>query len=331
MIKTSQERSTRYDLEATALLRGIAILAVITLHFLSGLPATTYIAIDSRLYTVALDQFCRFCVPLFVALSGYGFWQKYQKNKLNWKSFIMHQSMKLLPLYVAASTIFFLSFTFVSYWRPTWSTPPFFLQLLTGQADYHLYFVPMIFQFYLIFPLLFWCMKKAPNVTLLVSGVWQIVLYLLFSDLTPTPLITKYFLTDYLQYVWFFSWIFYFVLGMRLTEILNTMKKYKVLLLVTIALTAFGWWWTTAEGLFAMSQGVDPIIAMRFTRIPVLIYASSALISFMAISQILVRRVQPLVRPLVEVGKQSYLIYLFHTFFLRVLFTVIRVNAFLKY
>ena len=309
----------------------MAILAVITLHFLAALPSSTYIALESRPIAVAIDQFCRFCVPLFVALSGYGFWQKYQKNQLNWKSFILHQSMKLLPLYLVANTFFFLSFTFVSYWRPTWTTPPFWLQLLTGQADYHLYFLPMIFQCYLLFPILFWCVKKAPNVSLLTAGIWQIILYLFFSDSTPHPFITKYFFTDYLQYVWFFTWIFYFVLGMRLPAILSVMKKYKVLLLVSIAFTVFCWWWTTSNGLLAMSNGVDPIIAMRFTRLPVLIYASAALITFMAMSQILVRRMQPVVRPLIEVGKQSYLIYLFHTFFLRVLFTVLRVNALLKY
>jgi probable poly-beta-1,6-N-acetyl-D-glucosamine export protein len=326
-----QERSTRHDLFATALLRGMAILAVITLHFLAGLPGSTYMSIESRPIAVAIDQFCRFCVPLFVALSGYGSWQKYQKKEFEWSSFILHQSMKLLPLYVVASTVFFLLFTFVSYWRPTWATPPFFLQLLTGQADYHLYFVPMILQFYLLFPLLFWCMKKTPNLTLLITGAWQVFLYLLFSDLTPNPFIIKYFLTDYLQYVWFFTWVFYFVLGMRLPAILQLMKRYKFLPLFFFALTGFGWWWATSEGLLAMSNGIDPIIAMRFTRLPVLLYASTALISFMAVSQVLVRRVQLLVRPLVEVGKQSYLIYLFHTFFLRVLFTVIRVNAFLKY
>ena len=36
--------------------------------------------------------------------------------------------------------------------------------LIYGQADYHLYYVPMIFQLYLIFPLIFYFLKK-DNIT----------------------------------------------------------------------------------------------------------------------------------------------------------------------
>src|SRR5437762_576617 len=83
-------------------LRGIAIIAVVILHVLS-VPHGIYNAPATQWWAVGLDQALRFCVPLFVAISGYGFWLKYQERHLHKRQFLLAQIEKLLPPYILAS------------------------------------------------------------------------------------------------------------------------------------------------------------------------------------------------------------------------------------
>jgi peptidoglycan/LPS O-acetylase OafA/YrhL len=66
--------------------------------------------------------------------------------------------------------------------------------------------------------------------------------------------------------------------------------------------------------------GVDPIIALRFTRLQILIYDSFLIIFLMAIAQMAGSKMRRVTKPLCIMGKWSYAIYLFHTLALRILF-----------
>jgi probable poly-beta-1,6-N-acetyl-D-glucosamine export protein len=320
-MRIQQETLTNHDFYVNAVLRGVAIIAVVMVHTLANISPTTYTDLASRWWVVSLDQLGRFSVPLFVALSGYGFWQKYQHQKFSWASFLWKQSVKLLPWYVIASATFYITFRLIPVWLPPDMPKSFVVQLLNGESDYHLYFVPMIFQLYLIFPLVMWLMKKQPWLTLLGTAVFQILLYLKFTSPVRSEFFYEHLLTDHQQYFWFFSWIFYFVLGMVLPQIKQWLGGRKILVIGLAALTALSWWWTVQNGLNAMADGIDPIVALRFTRVPVLAYASAAVVTFFCLAEEASKRVQKMTSPLVKIGVWSYLIYLFHTLVLRIVFS----------
>ncbi len=123
-------------LSCTNLLKGFAILAVVAIHVIN-------VFIGRNPSLINFDQFLRFSVPLFTALSGLALAKKYLV-KLEIKNFYQSRLLKLLPLYILWSAI---------YWLVTRQSFPF---------EYHLYFVPMIFQAYLIFPFILPIIRKLP-------------------------------------------------------------------------------------------------------------------------------------------------------------------------
>jgi peptidoglycan/LPS O-acetylase OafA/YrhL len=304
--------STPRDQYVNNLLRGLAILGVLVIHFQSSIHGGFWLNSGTwRIFTF-LDQLSRLCVPVFVALSGYGFWQKYQGVELKPWEFIQRQAGKLLPLYFTASAFAYAVLYFVSY-RYSRPLPSFFLQVLTGQADYQLYFVPMIFQLYLLFPWLRLLVKKFRWTSLVLAAIFQAGLYLISSHLG----------SDQQQYIWFFTWIFYFVLGMHLPEIIpwftSSLRRVWGLSLLSVAA------WITVSGL-AMVQiesGIDPIVALRFTRIEILVYATLAVVCLFVLGYLASDRAVRFTRAFTYLGNYSYPIYLFHTMVLRAIFAFI--------
>lgn len=305
-------------------LRGIAIVLVIVIHFLSSFKESPFInQSENQLWAVSLDQLARVAVPLFVALSGYGLMLKYQDTTLYWHEYLKKRVFKLIPLYVLWSFIYWFIFLFIPQWRPTPELKPLFGQLIFGNADYHLYFVPMIFQFYLLFPFLLQPVKKFPKVILLTTAALQLLFYVLISEKVTGQPGTSFFQSDQKQYIWFFSWLFYFVLGMSLPRVITWISQVfwreKVVYLLTLGAGLLVSW----SALSAIQQGVDPLVALRFTRWQILIYASITIVSMF----LLTRRVKMFPRWTLWLGENSYLTYLSHTLLLRVIFIFINPHA----
>jgi probable poly-beta-1,6-N-acetyl-D-glucosamine export protein len=306
----------------SVVLKGAAILAVLTIHVLASLPPSTFTTSPLRPYNVGLDQLARYAVPLFVMLSGYGFSKKYETQPFQLLQFLWSQAKKLLPWYVLASVTFWTVFQLIPRWKPIGVNPSLTHQLLTGQADYHLYFVPMIFQLYLLFPILKWLIKKNATLVLLSAALFQVWLYWLYSKITPPPLVDTYLKTDQQQYIWWFNWIYYFVLGMWLAT-QEWFKKHSALTqLLLLGGSVISWIILTTTTNASISSGVDPIIALRTSKVGVIVYASFVCCLLMIITQSIKTGIQKnsLYKALSFLGAVSYPIYLFHTLVLRVLF-----------
>lgn len=257
-------------LSRTNLLKGFAILAVVAIHVIN-------VFIGRNLWLTNWDQVLRFSVPLFTALSGLALAKKYAAG-LKLKEFYSRRLLKLLPLYALWSAV---------YWLVTRQPFPF---------AYHLYFVPMIFQAYLIFPFILPIIKKLPWVALIISGVLQ-VLYFQHHN-TPT--------NDQYQYLWFAAWQFYFVLGIFLAFVSSSRIR-----LIGLIAAAAGLVWSIRDTQALLETGKNLIWATRFTRIPVIVYSGGltiALVNWAKKSRVLT-----------FLGANSYLIYLSHILFLKLL------------
>ena len=206
-------------IESLDFTRSISMLAVIMIHVTS-----TYVNNESA-FTVLnmnlaffLNQISRFAVPLFILLSGASL--GLSPDRSSFASFISKRVLKTGIPYILwymfyafynsgfVCSIFFHNFQNVSL---------IFKKLFLGQAAPHLYFITIIFQFYLLYPLLKRMVEHAPIKSIL--GAFSISyiiqnLYLFEEhglDLIPT------FIEPYL-WVLFPTWIFYFMVGMVLTR-----------------------------------------------------------------------------------------------------------------
>lgn len=314
----NESAKTLLSLNGTNVLKAIAILAVLVIHILSSIRISPFVSqSEYQLIAVTLDQLSRVCVPLFVALSGYGLHWKYSK-KISVKNFYFKRVLKVLPQYFFWSVLFALLFYFVPAWGPATEQPGFFWQLILGRADYHLYFVPMIFQIYIIFPLLLAFFKKWPVATLLVAITTQLLWWWFFSYQDNVITTWKYFAGDGEQYIWMTNWIAYFVLGMYLPKIWFWINKNKMRYI-----SIFGVWiasalYTIFNAVKSIQAGVDPLFALKFTRYPMFIYSFFAIIflSFIVAKFYHSKKSNSL---LIYLGKNSFTIYLGHTFILRII------------
>ncbi len=149
----------------TQQLKGIAILCVLLIHTLAIIPKI-YTTQPLNLLTFFIDQASRVSVPLFLMVSGYGLTKSYEQKKKSLYALLLQRFKALVPSYIfwTFATILILLFT-LEWTYPGWP-PPLWEQVLLGHADYHLYFVPIILQLYLLFPVLYTCIRKVPQTVL---------------------------------------------------------------------------------------------------------------------------------------------------------------------
>lgn len=277
-------------------MKGLAISAVVIIHVVNNLYRVFPVHGSAWNMLVGIDQLSRYCVPLFVFLSGFALAKKYEVEKFEWKSFLTKRLWKLLPLYLIWTMVYFLGGRINSNLLDLGSFGLWLKIIVSGTGYYHLYFVPMIIQAYLLFPFIYSLVKKYPRMTFGLSLLLQLGLYILFY-------ITH--LSDQIMYVMFISWQFYFVLGILLTRF-EIKQRYQLLVLSLIGLT-----WTLFSSFSEIQRGSDLIWATRFTKWPVMIYASGLILWLMKFN---------LKSEIMKwLGKHSYLIYLSHVFFLQII------------
>ncbi|MEO3943943.1 acyltransferase [Gorillibacterium sp. CAU 1737] len=143
------------------LLRAFAILAVLLIHTTS-MPLNRLDA-SSNLYGVylLLNQFSSFAVPVFLFISGIVLLYTYYDRPCTWTNigtfYKKRVTSVLLPYLVFSIAYFLLN----NYNVPEYLYNPkrFAYLLLTGRAHTHLYFMFIILQFYVLFPI-FWAAAR---------------------------------------------------------------------------------------------------------------------------------------------------------------------------
>ncbi len=305
-------------------IKAIAISAVIILHTLSLFPESIYTSSPYRLLFITINQVCRFSVPAFLILSGYGLSQKYFHQNISPINFLKSRIKKLFPLYFVWSVIFLITFQISNTWF--YNDINVWKNILWGNTDYHLYFIPLIFQFYLIFSFLPKIKKKHRLLTLaLTSGGIQAIWFLLIRIFsTRTADYHNFLINDQLQYRLSINWIFYFLFGSLLARInLKKMQKNKVFKSILILLTFSSLFWTIYDTRKILKKTNNIIYATSFIRLPIIIYATGATLILIFYSRQILNKKIFKYNFLKLIGKYSYIIYLSHTLLLRILQGVI--------
>jgi surface polysaccharide O-acyltransferase-like enzyme len=313
------------DIQVSQIAKGISLLAVIMLHSLSSFfPIHT--VTDNRLsfLYILLNQFARFCVPLFLALSGFGLSRKYQNQPLNIKEFVKRKINKLFPLYLLWSLILIFVFKLMDTWpssgQPVWET------ILFGNADYHLYYVLLIFQMYLVFLVLPMIRNNRQFLLILIfSGLIQALNFYVIRRFSLKDLrLNEFILNDQTQYRLLGNWLFYFLLGAFLSrmnlDLIKTPKPIKIFLALMIGL---GLAWSVFDSIWLFEKTGNIIYSTSFTRLPVMVYASGVICATLIFGSRLIYHLKLNSSLLLSIGKHSYAIYLSHTLFLRILENIV--------
>lgn len=293
--------------EKIDILKGLAILGVIATHVNSNL--FNFFAdgtiIKNAIFT--FDQIVRFSVPFFVFLSGLTLGAKYFDQKINFAEFFKRRVLKLLPLYFFWTGIIFLVTHLVSSWSGFSDFFPLWQIIFWGKAEYHLYFVPMIFQLYLLFPLFLLLIRKFSVCFLLIAFCFQLILLWQFPRQIGW--------TDQEQYIFAGSWIFYFVLGIyfaqKTVSFRTSVARSGIYLGILLTMA-----WVIADTFNLLKNHENIIVATRSSKISVYFYSIFIILG----SNFLPNIASKLRKILIFLGKNSYLIYLSHTLFIRIIF-----------
>lgn len=277
--------------------KGVAIVMVVAIHTCSGFDFTS---IEGNI-RIVLRLLMNSAVPIFLAISGFFLSKKNLKITNDYISFWKAQIPKVyIPM------IF-------------WSFPLFFISILCNDANliksivklflggYSIYyFIILIIQCYLLFPLI-----KSNNILcLLISFVltalsWCAIIYILPS----LPLV--------LYAGIFVSWIFYFVLGVVLS---NTKNKYSVLFPILLIFVGLILQYCESLYLFdlgrlSLGQKVSSLVANS----GVVLFMFSDRVIYYYKSNIIVRIFEFL-------GNNSFGIYLIHCYFVSLFSIVIDID-----
>lgn len=200
-------------------MRAIAAFGIFAIH------ATGVFAVFSDFNSKAmhlgifLNQFFRFGTPIFMAISGLVLFYNYRvPEEFNFKAFAKKKFIYIIVPYVLWSLGYYFFKGYIYNMPITMDTFNVFLRgLPTGKTFAHLYFIFLIVQFYLLFPILIKLlgkhMKKSPTKVFIVSFVLQAAL-LIYQYYFKKPT-SNWALSMLNTYYWktVFGWFFYFIFG----------------------------------------------------------------------------------------------------------------------
>ncbi|SFB26744.1 Surface polysaccharide O-acyltransferase, integral membrane enzyme [Cohnella sp. OV330] len=143
------------------LMRAMAILAVVMIHSTSN--ALVQLQTSSSFYGlyVFLHEFAVFAVPAFIFISGFVLTYNYVGKPLNGGTIATFYRKRIWNAVVPYAIFSLLYFLLKAKFAPAADWAPKFLgQLLTGQAYGHLYFMFVIIQYYVLFPILLLALRS---------------------------------------------------------------------------------------------------------------------------------------------------------------------------
>lgn len=296
------------------IIRGLAILAVLLLHFfpyLKGVYHGSY-----QVFFVFVDQLARFCVPAFIMLSGYGLTVKYYSKNVAYVPYAVERISKLLPLYLLWSVASILIISSIPAWSFGNQPVSIITQLVLGQADYQLYFVPVLLQLYLLFPPLLQILRKKPKLLLFLAFLLQIALYAYYGSSASN--------SDRYEYVFSLSWIGYFVLGMYIQTTSIPKRTVKIAPAMAVGFLML----VTYLNVQNINASIDPLPVLKFTKLILMPFILFACLSLISTPKSLLTKIPNtsrtlLLKSLEWLGKNSFIVFLSHTIGFRIIYAII--------
>lgn len=296
--------------QALAVLRGFAILAVVCNHVsMLGLRMIEGNGQSSGAYgLIALNQIPMFSVPAFLFLSGYfaAYAARGDPPSLGWRVTAMRLKGLFWP-YLIWSVVIYAGQTATG---KGYSVVEFGRRFLLGQVALPHYYIPLLFQFYLLAPIV---VRYAKSHAALLFGVCAAVqlatMALFYMRIYDVPLPGPFEALVDAGPVLFVRWAIFFGLG---TIVWYHRRAFKS------RLAPFKWWLLGAAVVLGLLTIVESEVAMRavdtlpearnMTKLSTTIFSLAVIMFFVALDRVRF----PLADWIEQVGTRSYGIYLIH-------------------
>lgn len=141
------------------IVRAFAIMAVLMIHATSETTVEIPIGSRSQIIYLIVNKLSNFAVPVFILLSGLVLFYRYG-GAWNWREALSFYRKRIQYIIVPYLIWSFFYYVF-NQWTPNFNWhdihiewPVFFKALKWADTSYHLYFIVLILQFYLVFPII---------------------------------------------------------------------------------------------------------------------------------------------------------------------------------
>ncbi len=314
------------------LLRGISFLAIVLQHALASfiyLPASSA---SNALVSAFLLLLIRFAVPMFVFITGLVLFYNHSDGELDYPQMLKRRFSQVFIPYFVWTLFYFVWISLISGAGANSETAllaRLARLIVSGEGYYHLWFMVMILQFYLVFPLFRYVVRRGRHWAIAVLGA-SCLLYFAYlwgyHHLVPglyerasLPLFKT--LLDYRDRI-FLSWFFYFILGgfagLYIDRLRSILRRFQsVNWVVNIAAFAVIFHQmaqtltTTPEGLYAINYQLTLPLSYLM-----MVYLISSVLTFYHLSLTWLPRHQWIRRLLRAFGQCSFGCYFAHPFVL---------------
>lgn len=215
------------------IIRAIAAIMIVIVH----LTANSYHKdnVFTNDWLGYLNQISRLGTPIFAIISSFLLTSSVLNRGFDLKYFVKSRFSKIFIPYIIWST-FYLIYRYF-YLHNLDENVSLYTYFIRGNAQYHLYFILTVIQFYIFFPVLHRIKKGIPMIGALVLSF---ILNLWWIN-KETIILKGNYLGEMLNNQSFIlNWIFYFVLGIALSKYYNEFQefinKYKTVLSVCIGI-----------------------------------------------------------------------------------------------
>lgn len=202
-------------------MRFIACLAVIIVH-ITATGVTGYIhGSFPHIVMLIINRSFKFTTPIFIFLSGVTSFYSYRKKEFKYFPFIVKRLEKVLVAYLIWCFIYYAAYIKLGI-HNSFDINFFIENIRLGTMSYHLYFVIIIVQMYIVGPIFYKMLKcSSKKVTILI--VFAII----------TMLCAEFIRFEYSDRL-FVKYMFFYMLGIYVTleydKFINFMSKYKYLI-----------------------------------------------------------------------------------------------------
>lgn len=202
-------------------MRAICCILVIIIHVTAAFWYTFKTSTIPYKVVINLNSLSKFAVPSFVFISGFVLYYVYQNKKIETLIFYKKRLSKVFVPYFIWSVLY-ITVNYLAFERPI-DIKSLIYYFSLGKANYHLYYMCLILQFYLLFPLLIKAFQAFENH--LVSTILFFVLNFSFIRYVKLPFSDRIFI----------YYIMFFILGFYLADLKN--KDFKIKKIVTLLVT----------------------------------------------------------------------------------------------
>jgi surface polysaccharide O-acyltransferase-like enzyme len=216
-------------------IRFIACLAVMMVH-ITATGVTDYVQGSfPHIVTLVLNRSLKFTTPVFIFLSGVTNFYAYDKKELKYFDFVKKRMKSTLIPYLVWCAIYYIAYIYAGIY--SFDFKFFMKNVFLGTMSYHLYFVIIIAQIYILGPLFYKLVKNTKNKVLL------LIIAAIFTSLCAEYL--RFNLSDRV----FVKYIFFYMLGIYATLETDKFKSwlYKYKILVTAGYIFIGLFYTIAS------------------------------------------------------------------------------------